>query len=224
MTYVQSASNITNFILRDLPSSRSGIRLTDASVKLAGLYGMTQVLGLDILKLGKAAKTYDTIFYIPKCIGSVETLINACQKYDAAKKTDSAVRIFFATIKVLGDGAASMKFFVGMGMSFYVGKTQLMYIKNVCSVVSAGKLIYDGFIKTPADDKEKGKQEDFKKEAIWEVLAIGSSVWLNSMGALVEWIGPNAFKESGYSPVPEASWPSIAMLASAATAVKEFRK
>ncbi|MCB1116833.1 MAG: hypothetical protein KDK71_10230 [Chlamydiia bacterium] len=224
MTYVDSALNITNFILRDLPSSRTGIRLAEASVQLAGLYEMTQVLGLDIQKLGKAAKTYDAIIYIPKCVGSVETFINACKKCDATKKTDSFVRILFSTIKVVGDGAASIRFFVGMGMPFYVGKTHLMYIKNICSIVTAGKLIYDGCIKTPANDIEEERQDDFRKEVVWEVLSIGPSFWLNSMGVLVEWIGPNAFKESGYSSVPKASWPLMGMQASAATAVKEYHQ
>lgn len=224
MRFVDHASNITNFILRDLPSSPAGIRLIDAGVKLGGVCGHTQVYGLDFQNLGKAAKTHDTISRIPKFIESVETLVNAWKKYDAAKKTDSAVRILFATIEVVGNGAASMKFFVEMGMSFYVGKTHLIYIKSICSVVLTGKLIYDGFIKTPANEIEKGKQEGFRKDIGCEVLIIASSLCLNTMGVLVEQVSPEAFEGSGCPCIPKATWPVVAMVGSVATVVKEFRK
>ena len=117
---------------------------------------------------------------------------------------------------MIGDGAASMKFFVGMGVTFYAGKTQLGYIKNVCSVVSAGKYFYD--IST-------GKSSASTSDTfIWDVTARGASLWLNGTGALVEWVGKDVFVEAGKTQIPEAAWPIMGIVASVATAIKDCQK
>jgi hypothetical protein len=211
----QKALNGLEFAFTQFLKSTSGIRFLVNAEQLAGSYGIRQVKGFDVEKLGKTAKLMDSMCYIPKFVASVEALVVSISQYDSAKKVESVTKIFFASIKVVGDGAASMKFFVAMGMTFYLGDAKLSYIKNVCSVVSTVKFFYDG---------SQGKSGSGADVFIWEVTARICTGWLNGMGALDRYVGKEAFDEAGKTQIPGAMWPIVGMLASVATAVKECKK
>lgn len=211
----QKALNGLEFAFTKFPTSISGIRFFDGATKLAMQYDIYQVAGFDLAKLGSTAKLMDNMCYIPKFVASVDALVISIRQYDSKNKTESVANIFFASIKVVGDGAASMKFFVAMGMTFYVGKAELSYIKNVCSVISAGKFFFDVW---------QGKPGSGGDVFVWDATARGCSAWLNGMGALVQYVGKEAFVEAGKTQIPDAMWPIIGMLASVATAVKDCKK
>lgn len=219
----EKALNITQYALRDLPTSRTGLRLITGLKETAELYGIYDIKGFDLQLLGKTAKALDSIFYIPKFVGSVESFVLSISKFETANKTESVVKIIFASIKVIGNGAASMKFFVGLGLSFYVSKTSLGYIKNTCSVVSAVHYLYDGFVKTHSNPKGRAEQQEFKDQAVWEVLTIISSIGSNGLGGLTHWIGKEGFEQAGRARMPDWTWPALCLMGSVGAAVKEYK-
>lgn len=202
------------FFLNEFPTSVSGLRFADSATKLGELYDIKQVAGYDLMKLGQGAKLLDSICYIPKLMSSVESFATSVKAYDTNEHIKSVAKVFFASIKVAGDAAATMKFFIAMGMTFYIGKKELTYIKNVCSLVSTAEFFYS-YAKKEAKDR---------KPLCWEATSRGCSAWLNAMGALAQYVGKEAFVEAGATQIPDAAWHVVGMLASVTKAVADCKK
>lgn len=216
-TPTQKALNGLEFALTKFPTSISGIRFFDGATKLAMQYDIYQVAGFDLAKLGTTAALMGKVCYIPKFIASVDAVVVSIRQYDSAEKVKSVTNIFFASIKVVGDGAGSMKFFVAMGMTFYVGKGKLSYIKDVCSVISIGKFFFDVWQRKPGS----GRRNDV---LFWDLTARGLSTWLSGMRAFIQYVDKDAFGIAGKTQITYTMWHIIGMLASVASAVKDCKK
>lgn len=219
----EQAVNVTKYMLCQLPTSPAGLRLTDGLVKSAALYNIHDIKGFDLKLIGSTVKDWDSILYIPKFVRSVENFVLSIRKYDSARRTNSIVKIIFSAVRVAGDGSASMKFLVGLGLSFYMSKRSLGYLKNTCSILSAGYHLYNGVVKSPNGQSEIEQQAEFRSQHVWELLAICSSTLLNGLGGLTTWVGPERFNSAGKKPMPDWTWPALIITGSVASVVKDYK-